>query len=382
MAAPSPLNSGSLATRPPVRKGGVRRRDESPDAFRARMDGGYATNAPPTAVAPNRRDNILNARADGTFNAKRDAYNLAGQATGHSMDEAGNIAVNPARPPAPGAPPAGGTHTLSAPATAPTPRHTTGAANSTGIPAVDALSPQVSTPPPRPAAGAPFTSMPPGSRNLYAEEQQRQQTAQPAVTNNVTSNVTSPVTAAAPMTPQERTDIWNKGLAGQLHTVTPPAPQTTTPAGIPAPTFTGAAADRYNTAMTSLSGAKAPLAVNPARPQTPTLSPPQSSPAAPAPLIPGKTQVLNAATGAAEGAATALALPAQLAITPLKLVQSGTTAALRKGAALATQGIKQATGALTAAKNWWNTGSTAPVITPKTLATRPTAQRPQLTLGR
>lgn len=51
--------------------------------------------APAAAAVPrlsaSRRDNILQARADGTFAAKRAEFNRAGTAAGDTMDEAGNI---------------------------------------------------------------------------------------------------------------------------------------------------------------------------------------------------------------------------------------------------------------------------------------------------
>lgn len=110
MATPSARNSqqsvgqyapGSIAARPATFAGGVRKRDESPDAFRGRMDAGYAQSAAngaaPMAAGPQptRRDNIVAARADGSFDQKRDTFNQAGAATGHSMDEAGNITAAP-----------------------------------------------------------------------------------------------------------------------------------------------------------------------------------------------------------------------------------------------------------------------------------------------
>jgi hypothetical protein len=57
----------------------------------SRTQAGLPTVSPP----PTRQGNILASRADGTFEAKRAAYNQAGQATGHSMDEAGNIIAPP-----------------------------------------------------------------------------------------------------------------------------------------------------------------------------------------------------------------------------------------------------------------------------------------------
>ena len=59
------------------------------------MDTGRAGNAAPQAAPLSRRDNIIAARADGSFDGKVAAYNAAGAATGHSMDEAGNLIAPP-----------------------------------------------------------------------------------------------------------------------------------------------------------------------------------------------------------------------------------------------------------------------------------------------
>lgn len=98
-------SAGSLANRPTKFAGGVRRRDEPPEAFRDRMDAGRASNGVQPPPMLSRRDNIIAARADDSFRAKVDAYNQAGAATGHSMDDAGNL-IPPAQvPPRPVSPP-------------------------------------------------------------------------------------------------------------------------------------------------------------------------------------------------------------------------------------------------------------------------------------
>lgn len=371
MAVSSPLNrryaempgsTGGIANRSTKAAGGVRSRFEHPEAFRQRMDAGRAANtsAPmPGGVQPpmmSRQDNILQARMDGSFDAKVDAFNKANLGKKH-MDEAANITNNtmpfsagaggvaptaggaqPAvTPPAqfvsapdgmggnkmvrlptpasqsgqPGqsSPPAGGTHTLSAPASAPAPRHTTSPAMpSAGGPTLDMLTPQVSTPR-APASGGKFTSMPPGSRDLYAEEKARAAAVTPPVTRNVTSNAPSPVTPPTPSRPGGMMGAAAQvaqGMQTAMQTTMSPAPvassqvmprakaflsamqqqrmtpTTTTPAGVPAPSssFTGDQADRYNTAMASISGPNAPRRVSP------TPAPAVTPPPAPAPTLP------------------------------------------------------------------------------------------------
>lgn len=206
--------TGILASEPSRHAGGVRRRDESREEFRGRMDERYA-NQPgttPTAVAPNRRDNILNARADGTFDAKVAAYNKAGQATGHSMDAAGNItlpptAVKPTGRLVPGSSPGSSIWQPDAPpAAAPASSSQPGQPPSAALPstpaaAASAVAPQTrdqaaqsakrnmvakmgqakgrsqaeaetwSAGMPGATASQPFSSMAPGGRNLAAEEQ-------------------------------------------------------------------------------------------------------------------------------------------------------------------------------------------------------------------
>lgn len=93
---------GGLSNRPTRFVGGTRRQNESPEEFRARMDAGRAPAAPmPMAT---RTDRIVAARMDGTFDAKRDAFNQSNAAKGLYMDEAGNIGPKPEPTPAPAAP--------------------------------------------------------------------------------------------------------------------------------------------------------------------------------------------------------------------------------------------------------------------------------------
>ena len=93
---------GSLAAQPRRFAGGVRKRGESPDQMANRMDAGYMASAMQGGTtAPTRADNIAKARADGTFDAKRNAFNAANQ--GSFMDAAGNIGPK-AEMPAPASP--------------------------------------------------------------------------------------------------------------------------------------------------------------------------------------------------------------------------------------------------------------------------------------
>lgn len=152
------------------------------------------------AASRTRADNIAAARADGTFDAKRNAFNSANK--GSYMDEAGRIGP---RAPGTGGATASTTATsfVSAPdgqggskqvkiqtpggmvsaASSPKPaiKATTSPAMPTGIGMVDAVTKQVSTRPDKPVAsqGSGFTSMPPGSRDLYAEEKAREAQAKP-----------------------------------------------------------------------------------------------------------------------------------------------------------------------------------------------------------
>lgn len=172
-----PGSSGSLANRPTTFAGGVRRRDESPDAFRDRMDTGRAGNAAPQAAPLSRRDNIIAARADGSFDGKVAAYNAAGAATGHSMDEAGNlIAPPPKAVPLTGTRPAAGTVPMK-------PAAPRGPGLINGQPAAQAIA----------AVKGPQTAMPmAGAQKPVGGGGFKMPTVADA--RNVTSNVTSPVT--------------------------------------------------------------------------------------------------------------------------------------------------------------------------------------------
>lgn len=97
--------------------GGVRRRDESPAQFRDRMaESGFSA----AAQGPSRANNIAASRADGTFDAKRNAFNAANK--GSFMDASGNIGPKAEMPTTPTMP----TPTLApspAPAPAPAPNY-------------------------------------------------------------------------------------------------------------------------------------------------------------------------------------------------------------------------------------------------------------------
>ena len=118
---------GSLAAQPRRFAGGVRKRGESPDQMANRMDAGYMASAMQGGTtAPTRADNIAKARADGTFDAKRNAFNAANQ--GSFMDAAGNIGPKAEMPAPPAsAPPSPTPPSAPAPnptATAPSPTAT------------------------------------------------------------------------------------------------------------------------------------------------------------------------------------------------------------------------------------------------------------------
>lgn len=82
---------GDIAARPRRFAGGVRKQGESRDEFTGRMDAGYRASAMQATPAPRtRQDNIAAARGDGTFDAKRNAYNAANQSS--YMDAQGNTA--------------------------------------------------------------------------------------------------------------------------------------------------------------------------------------------------------------------------------------------------------------------------------------------------
>jgi hypothetical protein len=182
------------------------------DAARMAAKRGNQPGATPTAVAPTRRDKILAARTDNTFDAKRAAYTQQGQSTGHSMDEAGNITS-----PAPAAVKPGGRLI---------PGHSPGSSiwqpdaptSQSGQPGQSVLPPTLKRPA-APRTGGLINNQPAAEAIAGIKTAQAQiprQTARnaeappavqlptvasaikPPVTNNVTRNVTSPVTPASP----------------------------------------------------------------------------------------------------------------------------------------------------------------------------------------
>ena len=410
------------------------------DAARMAAKRGNQPGARPTAVMPTRRDNILAARSDGTFEAKRLAYNQSGQATGHSMDEAGNItapaptAVKPGGKLIPGNSPGSsiwqpdtpgsqsGQPSQSSPSVLPPTLKRPAAPRPTGLidgqPAADTLAGlktaqgQVPRQTARNAEAPPALQLPTVASAIT-----------PPVTSNVTHNVTSPVTPASPSRPggmMGAAALAAQGMQTAMTSTNPLAvlpraaainqtlqqraatPSTTTPAGVPAPapTFTGQQADRYNTAMASVSGANAPkLAAPPAPAPTPpptianNSQPPQTPPAPgyfaqkaadnPGGII---SKGIEAAgmlknslqTGAQNITAAAQAI-APVAVAPLRrLQQAGQTAVKTITSGIQAQTKKNPQGFL----NRLTGAQPSQVITPKTLATRPTAQRSQLALGR
>ena len=154
------------------------------------------TSANPMPISPpTRRDNIITARADGTFNAKRDAFNAGTAQHGKSMDEAGNITVSAAARPAgqlvPGR--SAGSLVMQPGAAAPAP-----APQAPNMPAAPApASPPVGIRPPAPmgppstaSASAGKMTLTPQPVSRLVQRQQRQQSA--------------PGSAPAPIAPPSR----------------------------------------------------------------------------------------------------------------------------------------------------------------------------------
>lgn len=237
--------AGSIAATPRRHAGGVRRRDETPEQFRYRMDSGaiqhgqmpQGVTIPPMAQSPmggqTRHERILQARMDGTFDAKVAAYNAshAAAGTGQQLDAAGNPvtlpkAVNPASPITPPTPtavtPPAVASTPAAPALNPAQFGATAAAAAGGGPiaaAVTSAASKAVTPPPAPRAPATFYGMtreqffgrgmakygPTAGVAVYQDPKvqavaaaQKPQAVTPTVTRNVTPP--SPVTPR-PVTP-------------------------------------------------------------------------------------------------------------------------------------------------------------------------------------
>jgi len=453
MASPSSQNRGyapgSLAARPTKFAGGMRRRDESPEAFRWRMDAGRAPNAPaqPGAVAPTRRDNILTARTDGTFDAKVAAYNQAGQATGHSMDAAGNItapsptAVKPGGKLIPGHSPGSSIWQPDAPVATPTPTPTLPPTPS----AVAAVTPPASQTRDQAAQIAKRNMVAKTGQakgraqaeaeafNLFAEEQAKGVT--PPVTNNVTRNVTSPVTPPSPSRNGGVMDAISQAAQGMQTAMTsqnplavvPRAtaihqtlqqrsatPSTTTPAGVPAPaplavnpsaTPTGGkslfttAAQGVKTALQTGAGildasqkaastsrdARQPLHAKALKATAEATDKiveggVKLGGAALQGLNVGIPAMLSAGAAQAENLAKATAQKASAAIAPLRRAVFGSNT--KSQAELDHEKLKALfkpkTGPRLAPIPAGSTPFPVSAITPKTLATRPTAQRSQL----
>lgn len=213
---------GSLAASPRRHAGGVRRRDESPEAFRNRMDtqaylhGQAPQGMPPMAaggVQPpmqTRQDRIIAARMDGTFGSKRDTFNQA-NAGKLAMDEAGNI--NPI---------------TAAPAPA-TPSPPTAPATANSVPPVNTVTPPT---PKLPAGGSTPMMKPVGKidgrpASLVLEGMKSAPTPQsppapqstglrPPITRTASGELVQPGT---PMNPNAR---WQKPGAPVTQSVTPP----------------------------------------------------------------------------------------------------------------------------------------------------------------
>lgn len=265
---------GSIAARPTVLKGGVRRQDESREAFRERMDARYASNQP-LAAAPQqtRQDRIIAARMDGTFNTKRDTFNQA-NAGKLAMDEAGNITpiTAEAAPAAPSSAPAASPPVNPVPpvnqVTPPTPKLPAGGSPplmkpvgkidgrpaslvlegmksgspSPSLPASPSPSPGLRPPVTRTAGGElvqPGTPMNPNARWQKPGAPVTPSVTQP-VTAGVTRNtpVTPPVTPKAaftPLSPQQEKQFTALGQAHQISQATQgPMPRVSTTSAMPA----------------------------------------------------------------------------------------------------------------------------------------------------
>lgn len=272
---------GSLAAAPRRHAGGVRRRDESPEAFRGRMDtqaylhGQTPQGMPPMGLTPptqqTRQDRIIAARMDGTFNTKRDTFNQA-NAGKLAMDEAGNInpiTAAPA-PAAPSSPPAASPPVNPVPpvntVTPPTPKLPAGGSTPMmkpvgkidGRPASLVLegmktgSPSPSLPvSPSPGLRPPVTRTAGGELvqpGTPMNPNARWQKPGAPVTPSVTPSVTPPVTRNAPVTPksvtppvtplspQQEKQFTALGQAHQLSQATQgPMPRVSPPAATPKP---------------------------------------------------------------------------------------------------------------------------------------------------
>jgi hypothetical protein len=201
----------------------------------------------PTRPAPTRQSNIDAARADGTFDAKRAAFNAANK--GSYMDEKGTIGP---KAPLPTGNPANERVPVSTPSTPP----------ATTPPAAK---PEVMGPP-RPATfegksraewfGAAAKRQ--GQSNAYSNEAIAEATKKPATpASSPSAEKPAPVAEAAKPVSSPST--------ASATSATP------TPAGVPPPTFDDPAAkERYNKGMASISPDAKPA---PATPSAPTSAP-------------------------------------------------------------------------------------------------------------
>lgn len=321
---------GSLAARPRRFAGGVRRRDETPGQFTDRMDANYMASAMQSGNnAPTRAGNIAKARADGTFDAKRDAFNAANK--GSFMDAAGNI--GPKAPPLPG---------TTAPATVTTP--STPTPTPTTPPVTKPKTGMVAA-----ASGGKFTSMPPGSRDLYAEEKARNRSSEQVATDKRMSALGK---AASIANSRDTAAIMAKANASLAR---PAKSMVAAASPMPArrPMVPGMGAPNDGMRPDTIKGLP-PMTTPAARSSSPA---PMSRPvmaSAPAPAIPGRQQVANAAKGGARGMMEAIKTPGRALTAPLQ-------GAKMAGQALGTS-VNMAVGAAkdmaSKAKNWWETGDT------------------------
>ncbi len=186
------------------------------------MDAGYASNAGMDAPAMSpRAANITQARADGTFDAKRNAFNAANQ--GSFMDAAGNI--GPKAPPLPGSTTPAPTNAPAAPSSAPAP------------------APVAPAKPKIPAGGSPPLMKPVGKidgrpASLVLEGMKSQPPSLPA-SPSPSPGLRPPVTRTAggelvqPGTPMNPNARWQKPALVTPQSVTPPAtPTSAKPAGM------------------------------------------------------------------------------------------------------------------------------------------------------
>lgn len=286
------------------------------------MSGGSTAGQPSST----REQNIAAAKADGTYDAKMAAYNAANAATGHTMDASGNIKregswVSGSQKGSQIFIPKIAATTAPGPDTPVNNSQPPSTAQPSTSPSPPTFTRNLAAEEKNRSAGG-FTSAAPGSRNLVAEEQQRQgpglgQRLQSRIASGNLPAPTPPklgpaaqaladfnkanpnvMTGAAGVAQTDALAQQRRGTLAEGQRLSQPSPgsftTTTTPVGVPAPapTFTGAQTDRYNTAMASVSGSKAPT-LSPAAapsPTAPTPAPIAAAPQAPPTAAPGFIQ--------------------------------------------------------------------------------------------